>query len=162
MQNVMILRSWQSELDQRHDFKGSWHEISWELVRHYWYFAKRWVPSLRILTHWGLLIDVFVSWWNHHWFRLWLGARLVPSHYLIQCWLHVSWTFWRIIIGNIFIKIQISLLCIGNAVNQIEACSSGRDRRYQTDKPSKYAVLMCETLLHQTHLICATYMYALH
>ena len=29
---------------------------------------------------------------NHHWFRQWLVAWLVPSHYLNQCWNIVNWT----------------------------------------------------------------------
>ena len=34
------------------------------------------------------------QWTNHHWFRYWLVARLVPSHYLNQCWNFVNWTLW--------------------------------------------------------------------
>ena len=49
---------------------------------------------------------------NHHWFRKWLVASMVPSHYLIQCWNIVNltlrsklqWNFnWN---SNIFIKIN--------------------------------------------------------
>ena len=29
---------------------------------------------------------------NHHWFRWWLVAWSVPSHYLNQCWNVVNWT----------------------------------------------------------------------
>ena len=44
------------------------------------------------LTHWGRAMYICVSELGHHWFRWWLVACLVPSHYLNQCWVIVIWT----------------------------------------------------------------------
>ena len=37
------------------------------------------------------MTHICVSRQNHHWFRKWLGAWSVPSHYLNQCWNIVNW-----------------------------------------------------------------------
>ena len=50
-----------------------------------------------VLTHWGQVMHICVSVINHHWFRWWLVARSVPSHYLNQCWFIINWT-----LGNKF------------------------------------------------------------
>ena len=44
------------------------------------------------LTHLPLVTHTCVSELGHHWFRWWLVACLVPSHYLNQCWFIVNWT----------------------------------------------------------------------
>ena len=46
----------------------------------------------RILTHLPLVMHICESESGQHWFRLWLVAYLVPSHYLNQCWVIVNWT----------------------------------------------------------------------
>ena len=46
----------------------------------------------------------------HHWFRWYLGAFLLPSHYLNQCWLIVKWT--NILQWNFFYKkIHLQIVC---------------------------------------------------
>ena len=46
----------------------------------------------------------------HHWFRWYLGACLLPSHYLNQCWLIVKWT--NILQWNFFYKkIHLQIVC---------------------------------------------------
>ena len=45
------------------------------------------------LIHWGRMTHICVTKQiNHNWFRQWLVAWLVPSHYLNQCWNIVIWT----------------------------------------------------------------------
>ena len=44
------------------------------------------------LTHLPRVPHICVSELCQHWFRWWLVAWSVPSHYLNQCWLIVSWT----------------------------------------------------------------------
>ena len=45
-----------------------------------------------LAAHWGRMTHICVSKLTRHCFRLWLGARSVPSHYLIQCWIIVNST----------------------------------------------------------------------
>ena len=40
----------------------------------------------------GSLSDLLFKELNHHWFRQWLGAYLVPKYYLNQSWHVVNWT----------------------------------------------------------------------
>ena len=49
----------------------------------------RWFHAL---SHWGLVTHICVVELGHHWFRQWLVACSVPSHYLNQCWNIVNWT----------------------------------------------------------------------
>ena len=44
------------------------------------------------LTHLPLGSHICVSELGQHWFRQWLVAYSVPSHYLNQCWIIVNWT----------------------------------------------------------------------
>ena len=57
--------------------------------------------SLDELTHWGQVTHICVSRLDHHWFRWWLGAWSVPSHYLNQ--------WWKIINSNLRNKLQWNL-----------------------------------------------------
>ena len=57
--------------------------------------SVRWQPfclSFNMSTHWGRVTHICVSYLCQHWLRKWLVTRLVPSHYLNQCWNIVSWT----------------------------------------------------------------------
>ena len=49
------------------------------------------------LTRWGRMMHICVIKLSHHWFRQWLVAWQVPSHYLNQCRNIVNWT-----LGNKF------------------------------------------------------------
>ena len=51
------------------------------------------VIHVHVLTHWGRVNHICVSKLSHHWFRKWLVARSVPSHYLSQCWYTMNWIF---------------------------------------------------------------------
>ena len=44
------------------------------------------------LTHLPLVPHICVIELGQHWFRWWLVAYSVPSHYLNQCWVIVNWT----------------------------------------------------------------------
>ena len=44
------------------------------------------------LTNWGRVTRIYVSKQDHYWFRWWLVAWSVPSHYLKQCRNIVNWT----------------------------------------------------------------------
>ena len=44
------------------------------------------------LTHLLLVSHICVGGYGQHWFRQWLVAYSVPSHYLNQCWVIVNWT----------------------------------------------------------------------
>ena len=44
------------------------------------------------LTHLPLAPHICVNESGQHWFRQWLVAYSVPSHYLNQCWVIVNWT----------------------------------------------------------------------
>ena len=62
------------------------------------------------LTHWGGMSHICFSKLYHHWFREWLVAWQVPSHYLNQCWIILNWTHgnklhWNLN-GNLYIFIQ--------------------------------------------------------
>ena len=50
-----------------------------------------------VLTHLPLVPHICVSELGHHWFRYWLVACSVSSHYLNRCWHSVNWT-----LGNKF------------------------------------------------------------
>ena len=49
------------------------------------------VIHVHVLTHWGRVNHICVSQLSHHWFRKWLVARSVPSHYLSHCWYTMNW-----------------------------------------------------------------------
>ena len=61
----------------------------------------KWQPfylSFKVLTHCGLVmhmwsykLHIWISGQHHYWFRLWLVTNLVPSHYINQVWLTISW-----------------------------------------------------------------------
>ena len=50
-----------------------------------------WQSNL-LSTHLPLVPHICVNELGQHWFRYWLVTYLVPSHYLNQCYLIVSWT----------------------------------------------------------------------
>ena len=66
------------------------------------------------LTHWSRVTHICISKVGHNWFRQWLVACSVPSHYLNQCWniinltlkikiqLNVKWNSYIIIQENAF------------------------------------------------------------
>ena len=63
------------------------------------YLSQCWARSILpygiTRSHWGFIEAewcIYVSVNKHHWFRLWLVAWSVPSHYLNQCWNVVNWT----------------------------------------------------------------------
>ena len=62
----------------------------------FWFVRKIYLTFLTNLTvHVNSLrpSDAYLRQWNyHHWFRWWLVAWSVPSHYLNQCWNIVNWT----------------------------------------------------------------------
>ena len=43
------------------------------------------------LIHLPLVPHITVTELCRHWFRYWLGAEQVPSHFLNQCWFIVNW-----------------------------------------------------------------------
>ena len=45
-----------------------------------------------VISHLPLVPHICISESGQHWFRLWLVAYSVPSHYLNQCWIIVNWT----------------------------------------------------------------------
>ena len=54
------------------------------------------------LTHWGWVTLICITSLGHHWFRWWLVACLVPSHYLNQCCIIVNWTHSNKLQSNCF------------------------------------------------------------
>ena len=65
-------------------------------------------------------VIVCVNELGHHWFRRWLVACSVPSHYLNQCWLIVKWTPGNILQSNLNFIIFIQENAIENVVGQNE------------------------------------------
>ena len=57
--------------------------------------AKPRTISSMLITHWGRVTHICVSYLGHHWSRLWLGAGQAPAHYLNQCWNIIDWTLWN-------------------------------------------------------------------
>ena len=52
------------------------------------------------LTHHPLVPHICINETGQHWFRYWLVAITVPSHYLNQCWIIVNWTLRNKLQGN--------------------------------------------------------------
>ena len=50
------------------------------------------VDKFLCLTHLPLVPNICLSESGQHWFRLWLVAYWMPSHFLNQCWVIVNWT----------------------------------------------------------------------
>ena len=70
------------------NFKHIEAETKWQpFCRHFSHqFSWMKIVLFQLKFHWSLLSNIHLT-IIHHWFRLWLGAKQVTSHYLNQRWL---------------------------------------------------------------------------
>ena len=89
MHQFMVL--WFDEYDNKCIYIIDWHVngYKWQGMRTH--PANALVVNIR-LTHWGQVMHICIGkLTNHHWFRKWLVAWSVPSHYQNQCWNIDNW-----------------------------------------------------------------------
>ena len=80
------------QFESKYDTFYSWKCI-WKCRLKWQPFCPRggWVKSAP-LTHLSVVPHICVNELDQHFFRQWLVAWSVPSHYLDQCWLLVNWS----------------------------------------------------------------------